>query len=138
MKYGRYGLPYLILRAGLGLTFIYIGVDILRHPDLWIGYVPNETMFGLSRDSLLRFGGFFDLIIGALLMTKTAPKIGGSLAVLHLMGIFTLNGIDSVLARNIGLLGAAIAVAIWPSSYRKKKHKWGRKSKKNNTQDIDE
>lgn len=137
MKYGRYGLPYLFMRVGLGFTFVYIGIDILRHPDLWIGYLPNETMFGFAREALLKFGGFLDLIIGVSLMTKRATKLGGSLAVLHLIGIFTLNGVDSVLARNFGLLGAAIAVTIWPSSYHRKKHKWGKKSKKSESSERD-
>jgi len=126
MKYGRYGWPYLFLRIGLGLTFIYIGVDILRHPDMWIGYVPNETMFGFARETLLRFGGLLDLVIGMLLLVKVLPKVASWLAVLHLIGIFTLNEIDGVLARNLGLLGAAIAIAIWPSSYHRRRHWWNK------------
>jgi uncharacterized membrane protein YphA (DoxX/SURF4 family) len=130
MKYGRYGWPYLFLRVGLGLTFLYIGLDIWRHPDMWIGYVPSETMFGLTRESMLRFGGLFDLVIGVLLVTKVMPKLAGALAVLHLVGIFTLNGIDAVLVRNVGLLGAALAVAVWPSSYHRRKRWWGNRMKK--------
>lgn len=117
----------MFLRIGLGLTFIYIGVDILRHPNMWIGYVPQETMFTLDRAAMLRLGGLFDITIGAMLGAKIWPRLAGALAVLHLMGIFTLNGIDSVLARNIGLLGTALAVVVWPKNYRRKRWWWQRR-----------
>lgn len=117
----------MFLRIGLGLTFIYIGVDILRHPNMWIGYVPQETMFTLDRAAMLRLGGLFDITIGAMLGAKIWPRLAGVLAVLHLMGIFTLNGIDSVLARNIGLLGTALAVVVWPKNYRRKRWWWQRR-----------
>lgn len=115
------------MRIGLGLTFIYIGVDILRHPNLWIGYIPQETVFNLDRVTMLRLAGLFDITIGAMLGAKIWPRLAGSLAVLHLIGIFTLNGMDSVVARNIGLLGTALAVAVWPKSYRRKRWWWQRR-----------
>jgi len=130
MKYGRYGLPYLFLRIGLGLTFVYIGVDVLRHPEAWLGFVSDEVWFGLTRESLLRLGGVFDLVIGLLLVFRIMTKLAGVLAVLCLLGVFVMNGIDVALVRNLGLLGAALAVAAWPGSYHRKKHWWQRKSKR--------
>lgn len=127
MKYGRYGWPYLFLRVGLGLTFLFIGVDILRHPTVWLGFVPQETMFSLDRDTMLKMGGLFDITIGLLLTIKAWPRVAAALAVIHLLGIFSLNGIDGVLARNIGLLGTAIAVMVWPNSYRRKRWWWSKR-----------
>ncbi|HBE89759.1 MAG: hypothetical protein A3E37_02475 [Candidatus Andersenbacteria bacterium RIFCSPHIGHO2_12_FULL_46_9] len=135
MKYGRYGWPYLFLRVGLGLTFLFIGVDILRHPTVWIGYVPRETMLGLDSETMLRIGGFFDMIVGTLLIIKAWPRVAGALATLHLIGIFSLNGIDGVLARNIGLLGAAIAVLVWPNSYRRRRWWWSKRRRWRGTED---
>lgn len=117
----------MFLRVGLGLTFLFIGVDILRHPTAWLSFVPQETMFSLNRETMLKVGGLFDITIGLLLTTKAWPRVAGALAVVHLLGIFSLNGIDGVLARNIGLLGTAIAVMIWPNSYRRKRWWWSKR-----------
>jgi len=125
----------LFLRVGLGLTFLFIGVDILRHPTVWIGYVPRETMLGLDSETMLRIGGFFDMIVGTLLIIKAWPRVAGALATLHLIGIFSLNGIDGVLARNIGLLGAAIAVLVWPNSYRRRRWWWSKRRRWRGTED---
>jgi hypothetical protein len=135
MKYGRYGWPYLFLRVGLGLTFLFIGVDILRHPTAWLGYVPQETMLSLDRETMLKIGGLFDITIGLLLTIKAWPRVAGALAVLHLLGIFSLNGIDGVLARNIGLLGAGIAVMVWPNSYRRRRWWWSKRRRWRGTED---
>lgn len=125
----------MFLRVGLGLTFLFIGVDILRHPTVWIGYVPRETMLGLDSETMLRIGGFFDMIVGTLLIIKAWPRVAGALATLHLIGIFSLNGIDGVLARNIGLLGAAIAVLVWPNSYRRRRWWWSKRRRWRGTED---
>jgi len=99
MRYGRYGLSYLFLRWGLGLTFIYIGLDIFVHPDLWIGYMPATVPFGLARDTTLRAAGFFDLALGTLLVVRFIPKLMGMLAALHLLGVMVMQGLDAVLVQ---------------------------------------
>ncbi len=125
----------MFLRVGLGLTFVFIGIDILRHPTMWLGYVPQETLLGFNQETMLRMGGLFDMVVGTLLIIKAWPRLAGALAVLHLIGIFTLNGIDGVLARNIGLLGTAIAITVWPNSYRRKKWWWSRNKRWRGTED---
>lgn len=132
MKYGRYGWPNFFLRWGLGLTFLGIGVDIFWHPDIWIGYVPESLPFiNLSREATLQIGGVFDLTVGTLLIMNAWLKLTSFLAVIHLVGIIILNGIDAVLIRNIGLLGMGLALMFWPTHYHKKKGGWwSKKSKK--------
>lgn len=137
MKYGRYGLPYLFLRISLGLTLIFMGTDVFRHPEAWITYVSSESIFGFNQDALLRFGGMFDIVIGLMLVVKIMPKLAGSLIVIHLLGIFIGNGFDSTLARNISLLGTSMAIAMWPSSYHKKSHWGGKKLKKSKRDEED-
>ena len=121
MKYGRYGLSYMFLRWGLGLTFIYIGLDIFFHPDLWLGYVPDEVPFGLARGTTLRAAGLFDLAVGALMIIRFMPKLMGFLAAVHLISVAVFNGLDAVLIRNVGLLGAAMAVWFWPAKHHRRR-----------------
>lgn len=136
MKYGRYGWSYFVLRIGLGLTFLLIGVDMFRHPDLWIGYLPASIPFGISRDMALWGAGAFDIVIGLLFITRMFPKITALLAAAHLVGIFLTNRVDAVIVRDIGLFGACLALVFWPYHYRKKRW-WHRKSR-HSSSDQDE
>ena len=137
MKYGRYGWPYLFLRIGLGLTFIYLGIDVFRNPEAWAVYAGGEPFLGFDRDALLKFGGIVDLIAGLMLMAKVMPRFAGGLMVAHLLMVFAMNGIDSTLARNIGLFGMALAIMRWPNSYHKKRKK-GRRGRKSSGGESDE
>ncbi len=131
MKYGRYGWPIIFMRWGLGLTFLGIGIDILWHPNDWIGYVPDSLpLIDLSREVLLQMGGAFDIAVGVLLLMNVWLKTAGFLAAAHLISIIILNGINAIIIRDIGLLGAALAIMFWPTHYHKKKGRWwGRKSR---------
>ncbi|HLD25869.1 MAG TPA: hypothetical protein VJC05_02405 [Candidatus Andersenbacteria bacterium] len=122
MKYGRYGWPYLWLRGGLGLTFTWIGVDILRHPDTWIGYLPAAvTEFGVTREMALQMNGALDLTLGLLLLFNVWPRLAGAVATAHLAGILVVHGVDAVVIRDVGLLGASLALVTWPRHYHKNK-----------------
>lgn len=124
MRYGRHGWSYLFLRLGLGLTFLGIGIDILRHPDIWLGYVPASVPLGLAREMALQVSGFFDVAVGLALMVPVWPRLMGGLATAHLLAILITQGVDAVLIRDMGLLGAALAVTLWPTHYHRKKG-WG-------------
>jgi hypothetical protein len=132
MRYGRYGWPNLFLRWGLGLTFLGIGIDIFWHASAWIGYIPETLpLIDLSREVILKIVGLFDIAVGILLLMNAWLKTAGFLAAGHLVGIIIMNGVDAVLIRNIGLLGAALAILFWPTHYHKKKGRWwGKKSKR--------
>ncbi len=92
-----------------------------RHPDAWIGYLPQESLFGMTRESLLLATTLFDAVIGVLLMLRVAMKVVAALAAVHLLSILIFNGLDPVLMRDVGLLGAALALATWPTRYRRRK-----------------
>jgi hypothetical protein len=119
MKYGRYAWSYIFLTWGLGITFIWIGVDILRNPEVWIGFVPQNLPGGIPRETALKLGGAFDIAIGVALILRFMPKIVAGLAALHLIAVLITQGVDAVLIRDVGLLGAALALLTWPTRYRK-------------------
>lgn len=119
MRYGRYGWSYFILRISLGFVFVWIGLDILRHSETWIGYVPLELPFALARDTALRLNGILDIVLGLLFLTDKLPKIAASLAILHLLGILVTQGINAVIIRDVGLLGVAVALLVWPHHRRR-------------------
>lgn len=129
MRYGRYGWPNRFIRWGLGITFLWIGVDILRNTTAWIGFVPEQVPFGLSRETAIKLGGIADIGLGALLMTGHWPKLVAGLVSLHLVGIIVTNGLDAVIIRDVGLLGAALALFFWPYHRRKKWLKFDKKKR---------
>ncbi len=114
MSHGRHAWSYRFLSWGLGIVFLWIGLDILRHPDAWIGYVPAHLPFGLDRALALKLNGIFNTAIGIFLILGWWPKIIAALATLHLIGILFQQGIDAILIRDIGLLGASLALLFWP------------------------
>ncbi len=117
MTYGRYKWSHFFLSAGLGIVFLWIGIDIVRHPDSWIGYLPASIPFGIERTVALKINAIFDIALGALLIVRWWPKIAAILAIGHLIGIIATQGIDAVIIRDVGLLGSALALLSWPKRH---------------------
>ncbi len=121
MRYGRYGTSHWLLRLGLGATFLWIGIDIIRHPSTWLGYLPESLPFGLARETALQINGVVDAALGVLFIINRFPRSTALLATLHLAGILIFYGIDAVTIRDVGLFGMALALLFWPQhGYRKR------------------
>lgn len=114
MRYGRYGWSHLVLSWGLGIVFLWIGIDALRHPDAWLGYIPEALPFALTREVALKLNGLLDVAVGALLLLRWFPRLTSLLAVVHLAGILVTQSIDAVLIRDVGLFGMSLALLMWP------------------------
>jgi hypothetical protein len=119
MRYGRYGWSHLALSWGLGITFLWIGLHMFQNPDTWIGFVPEDIPGELSRESALQATALFDTLVGILLILRWWQKTVAFLATLHLAVILLQNGIDALLVRDVGLFGAAVALLLWPTKYRR-------------------
>ena len=117
MSYGKYNWSHLCLSIGLGIVFLWIGIDIIRNPDSWIGYIPTNLPIHLPTTSLLKANGVFDIALGLLLILRMWPKLIAFLAVAHLVAIIVTQGVDAVLIRDVGLLGTALALLFWPKRH---------------------
>lgn len=120
MHHGKYWLSYVILRVCLGAVFLWIGLDIYRHPESWIGFVPTNLPLGLAPATALQLNAGLDAVIGILLVLGVFIRIAAALAALHLIGILVTQGIDAVLIRDVGLLGASLALLMWPKQNHKR------------------
>lgn len=78
--------------------------------------MPANLPFGLTRELALKLNGFFDIAVGLLFFANWWPKIIAALAALHLLAIIFTQGIDGVLIRDVGLLGASLALLTWPKT----------------------
>ncbi len=110
--------PSWALRLGLGLMYIYSGYDLFYNPQHWYGFVPQWFSSGVtslvSIEAYLRFQGVGEFIIGLLFLAwfsgAWGVRIASALAVLEMALIIIFVGIDPITFRDIGLLGAAIAI----------------------------
>lgn len=108
------------LRLGLGLMYLYSGFDLFYHPEYWEGFLPAWMERGLlqitSVDAYLRMQGLGEFIIGLLFLVWFSGKWGvraaSILAALEMALILLLVGVDRITFRDIGLLGAALAILI--------------------------
>lgn len=105
---------YHILRIGLAITFLWIGVLILKNPDAWTGYmapwaanlmpVPvREAMIGTA---------FLDMALGVLLLCNKFVWVVALVASLHLLVVLIVSGITDITVRDIGLLAGATALFV--------------------------
>lgn len=113
------------LRIGLGLMYIYSGVDILRHPSAWLWAVrllPDwleviPKLIGPERFLFLQ--GLGEIFLAFLLLAWFLPRkflfAGAVITTLEMAGILLFVGLDAVTFRDIGLLGASVALVLMSS-----------------------
>lgn len=103
-----------ILRWGLAITFIWIGILILRQPEVFGGYLQPWAARMLPfpvTESLLTTGAA-DIVIGILLLTRRWAWLGAILGSAHLVIVLIVSGITDITVRDIGLLAGTLAIAI--------------------------
>ena len=111
-----------ILRVGLAITFLWIGILIFKEPEAWGGFVKPwiVELLPISLKGVMIGTALFDIVVGAFLLIDSFTWLAALLASLHLAIVLTVSGIDAITVRDIGLLTAALALAIsaWPENFR--------------------
>lgn len=112
---------YHIIRVGLAITFIWIGVLIFKDPQSWAGYIKPWAVdiLPIPLNQAIIFTAIFDIIVGALLLIDWQSRIAGILAAIHLIIVLIVGGITDITVRDIGLLTACIAIIIESSPFRR-------------------
>lgn len=112
--------PIWPLRLGLGLMYIYSGYDLFYHAPSWLWAVPvwfSQLLTQIiSVESYLRIQGAGEFILGLLFLAWFSGKWGVRAAAisasLEMALILLFTGIDAITFRDIGVLGAALALVI--------------------------
>jgi len=116
-----------ILRVGLAITFLWIGILIFKTPEAWGGYLQPWAagLLPIPIKTAMIGTAIFDIVVGIFLLIDYFTWAAALLAVFHLAIVLTVSGIDAVTVRDIGLLAAALALAIhaWPKNFGFWKHK---------------
>lgn len=103
-----------ILRVGLGITFLWIGVLIFKQPEAWGGYLQPWAagLLPVSLSQAMMGTAILDIIIGFLFLVDTLTWLASFLAILHLVIVLTVSGITDITVRDIAILAAAISVML--------------------------
>lgn len=111
-----------VLRASLGLMYFYSGIDLIRHPTAWywavrpLPTIVQNVINKIGIEQYLRFQGVGELALAAVLLFKFMPRVlvilVAGLMVLEMAAILLFVGVDAITFRDIGLLGAALALYV--------------------------
>ncbi len=116
--------PEWVLRITLGLTYLYSGQDLIRHPTAWVWALPYWLRQGIAAiiplNTYLQIQGIIEILFAIVLLSwflRTAIVRAVALfSVLEFGAILILAFFPwsepnfSITFRDIGLLGAALAL----------------------------
>ena len=116
------GLPYHILRFGLAITFLWIGILILQNPEGWSAYIKPwaAELIPVPLKQAMISTAILDIAIGAFLLTNILTGFAALVASLHLAIILVVSGINAITVRDVGLFASALALLMssWPFQKR--------------------
>ena len=103
-----------VLRIGLAVTFLWIGVLILKNPEAWGGYLQPWAagLLPIPLGQAMIGTAILDIAIGVFLLINFLPWLAASVGAIHLAVILIVSGITDITARDIGLLAGTLALMI--------------------------
>lgn len=109
-------LSILILRLGLGITFVLTSILILKDDDKWAHMVPDWFAKYVPSVRTFMIGtAWFDLLVGIWLLSGYFTGFAAIVAAIHLLGVLIATGHHTFheTYRDIGLLFMAVALAVY-------------------------
>ena len=101
-----------LVRYGVALVFILLGVSQLVDPMDWYALFPDQVLLsGLSIHQTVLFNGSFDILIGALLLVGLFTRVVTAIATLHMLIVIVVIGTDyyTIAVRDAGVLLASLS-----------------------------
>lgn len=107
-------ISYHVLRIGLAITFLWIGILIFKNPEGWSTYIQPWAA-GLIPGSLVNAmigTAILDILVGIFLLLNIFTWLAAFVGALHLVIVISTTATTEITARDIGLLCAVFALAI--------------------------
>lgn len=103
-----------VLRVGLAITFLWIGVLIFKEPQAWggylqpwaVGFLPVPIAQAMISTAVL------DIIIGLFLLLDLFVWVAAVIGAIHILIVLTVSGITDITVRDIAIFAAASAVFV--------------------------
>ena len=110
-----------ILRVGIAITFLWIGILIFREPEAWGGFLQPwaANLLPIPLKEAMIGAALLDLTIDLFLLIDVWVWLAALLGAFHLVIVLTVSGINTVTVRDIGLLTALLALMVttWPNKF---------------------
>ena len=99
-----------ILRLGLAITFIWIGIYIFQAPEAWGNYLLPwaRELLPIPIKELMLGTAILDIAIGVLLAIGKFIWPAALVGSIHLAMVMATSGINAITVRDVGLLGATL------------------------------
>ena len=103
-----------ILRIGLAVTFLWIGVLIFKQPEAWGGYLQPwaAKLLPIPIAQAMVATAILDIGIGVLLLVNRLVWMAALAGAIHLIIVLATSGVTDITVRDVGLLAAALALAV--------------------------
>lgn len=103
-----------ILRVGMAITFIWIGVLILKSPESWGGYVQPWVvkLLPFSITQTLISTAFLDIAVGVFLLIDYFTWIAALVGTLHVATVLIVSGITDITVRDIAIIAGTLALTL--------------------------
>jgi len=102
-----------VLRLGLGLVFLLLGINKMIKPEVWVGWIPLPLKPLLAdANQFLFFNGLTEAILGLMLILGIYTKLASMVSAAFLFTILLFFGADDITSRDIGLLAMAITIML--------------------------
>ena len=107
-------LSTLILRLGIGIVFLFFGVDKFIHPEVWINWVSPRLLyyFPFPQEVFIYLDGGLESVIGVMLILGFYTRIFALIASLLIVGILATVGVTDVTVRDIAILAGALSLVL--------------------------
>jgi uncharacterized membrane protein YphA (DoxX/SURF4 family) len=110
-----------ILRVGLAITFLWIGILILKQPEAWGGYIQPWAMRLLPIPAAQAMIGtaFLDIVIGVFILIDSFVWLAALAGTAHLIIVLAVSGITDITVRDIAILAGTLALLVdsFPQSF---------------------
>ena len=111
-------IAYHILRVGLAVTFVWIGIMIFQESTLWGAFLRPWAagLLPIPLKAAMLATAALDTTVGFFLLINRFVWLAASIGAFHIILVLATTGITAITVRDIGLLAAALALAInhWP------------------------
>ncbi|MBI2450665.1 MAG: DoxX family membrane protein [Candidatus Nealsonbacteria bacterium] len=103
-----------ILRVGMAVTFLWIGILILKEPEAWGDFIQPwaADILPVSLKTAMLGSAILDISVGFLLLIGYFTWQASLLASFHLITVLAVAGINAITIRDLGLLAASLALLV--------------------------
>src|SRR3989344_6315582 len=103
-----------IIRVGLAITFLWVGVLIFRDLAGWAGFLLPwaQDLLPIPPVQAMMIVAVFDIVVGGVLLVGVWVWHSAMAAALHTALVLIVARIDPVTVRDIGLMAASFALAV--------------------------